>query len=162
MIPRTKADLVTAALRKAAIASEATLTEIEPQSLQDGLMDLELMIYEWAGEDLDNPIIDTGFIYGVEGDLEGEEPHGVYPYAINGVLLSLAVRALPDYKSEPMVALVNQAAAAKSIIVGRTKMRKVKSRHRARTPIGSGNIRLSAVGFRYFPERRCRKDKDDK
>lgn len=161
MIPLTKADLVTAALRKAAIASEATLTEIEPQSLQDGLMDLELMLYEWAGEDLDKPIVDAGFKFGVDGDLGEQENHGIYPYAINGVILSLAVRLLPDYKTEPMSALVAQASAAKSVIVARTKTRKIKSRYRERTPVGSGNMRLSVWGYRYFHGRKCNKGGND-
>lgn len=35
----TKGELVVAALRKLGVASDATLTDIEPQSLEDGVVD---------------------------------------------------------------------------------------------------------------------------
>ncbi|MDU1356775.1 MAG: packaged DNA stabilization gp4 family protein, partial [Citrobacter freundii] len=40
MLIATKGDLVRAALRKLAIASNATLTDVEPQSMQDAVDDL--------------------------------------------------------------------------------------------------------------------------
>ncbi len=44
---KTKGDLVRAALRKLGVASDATLTDIEPQSMQDAVDDLEAMMAEW-------------------------------------------------------------------------------------------------------------------
>lgn len=43
----TKGDIVRAALRKLGVASDATLTDVEPQSMQDAVEDLELMMAEW-------------------------------------------------------------------------------------------------------------------
>lgn len=43
----TKGDVVLFALRKCAVASNATLTDVEPQSIADGLDDLEAMMAEW-------------------------------------------------------------------------------------------------------------------
>ncbi len=47
----TKGDLVLAALRKLGVASNATLTDVEPQSMEDGVNDLEMMMAEWLGGD---------------------------------------------------------------------------------------------------------------
>ncbi len=44
---KTKGDLARAALRKLGVASDATLTDIEPQSMQDAVDDLEAMMAEW-------------------------------------------------------------------------------------------------------------------
>lgn len=44
---KTKGDLVRAALRKLGVASDATLTDVEPQSMQDAVDDLEAMMAEW-------------------------------------------------------------------------------------------------------------------
>ncbi|MDE9447529.1 packaged DNA stabilization gp4 family protein, partial [Xenorhabdus bovienii] len=43
----TKGDLVQAALRKLGVASNATLSDIEPQSMEDAVNDLEMMMAEW-------------------------------------------------------------------------------------------------------------------
>ena len=48
----TKGDLVLAALRKLGVASNATLTDVEPQSMEDGVNDLEMMMAEWLGGDV--------------------------------------------------------------------------------------------------------------
>ncbi|MCU6204661.1 packaged DNA stabilization gp4 family protein, partial [Enterobacter cloacae] len=40
----TKGDIVLFALRKPAIASNATLTDVEPQSVEDAIQDLENMM----------------------------------------------------------------------------------------------------------------------
>ena len=44
---KTKGDIVRAALRKLGIASNATLTDVEPESVQDAVDDLEAMMAEW-------------------------------------------------------------------------------------------------------------------
>lgn len=163
MVPVTKADLVMAALRKAALASETTLTDIEPQQMEDGLQDLELMIAEWSGP---SGIINTGYItaiYNVDGNREiiPESPHGVYDYALNGVILCLAVRLLPDYKSEAGATLQMKASYAKQVIINYDKKRKLKSRYRRRTPTGSGNRFATDLGYRYFTGRRDDEDEEE-
>lgn len=56
----TKGDLVLAALRKIGIASNATLTDVEPQSVEDGVNDLEMMMAEWFQ---DGNGIDAGYVF---------------------------------------------------------------------------------------------------
>lgn len=46
----TKGDLVLAALRKLGVASNATLTDVEPQSMEDGVNDLEMMMAECVND----------------------------------------------------------------------------------------------------------------
>ncbi|EEY9725879.1 packaged DNA stabilization protein p27, partial [Escherichia coli] len=43
----TKGEIVLFALRKFAIASNTSLTDVEPQSIEDGVNDLEDMMSEW-------------------------------------------------------------------------------------------------------------------
>lgn len=151
IVPLTKGDLVTEAARKAAIASSATLTDIEPQTLSDGLVDLELMLMEWYGPD--GKVIDTGYTFAdpATGEILPEQPHNLYPYAINGVMLNLAVRMMPDMVTEAGVTLRGNAAYSKQVIVNFDKQRRIKSRYRSRTPTGSGNRFANLMGFRYYP-----------
>lgn len=151
VVPLTKGDLVTEAARKAAIASSATLTEIEPQTLSDGLVDLELMLMEWFGPD--GSVIDTGYAFAdpATGEIIPEQPHNLYPYAINGVMLNLAVRMMPDMVTEAGQTLRANAAYSKGVIAGFDKQRRVKTRYRSRTPTGSGNRFANLMGFRYYP-----------
>ncbi|WP_348250999.1 packaged DNA stabilization gp4 family protein, partial [Salmonella enterica] len=44
---KTKGDLARAGLRKLGVGSDATLTDIEAQSMQDAVDDLEAMMAEW-------------------------------------------------------------------------------------------------------------------
>lgn len=160
MIPQTKGDLVIAALRKAAIASDTTLTDIEPESLRDGLSDLELMMYEWAGPD--NTIY-TGYNFALldqNGDVAQEDPHGLAGWMLNGVINSLAVRMLPDYKTAASQELVTKANYGKQQIINMTKARQRKSHYRSRTPVGSGNRWANSNGFRYF-HRHCDNPDED-
>ena len=47
---KTKGDLVLKALRKAGLYSNATLTDADPQAIEDAINDLEDMMAAWAGE----------------------------------------------------------------------------------------------------------------
>lgn len=71
----TKGDLVLAALRKLGVASNATLTDVEPQSMEDGVNDLEMMMAEWLGGDASQGI-NVGYIF-ADADVApdpGDEP----------------------------------------------------------------------------------------
>ncbi|ECA8080120.1 packaged DNA stabilization protein p27, partial [Salmonella enterica subsp. enterica serovar Weltevreden] len=59
----TKGDIVLFALRKPAIASNASLTDVEPQSVEDAIQDLENMMYEWQI----NPG-DIGYLFAADGE----------------------------------------------------------------------------------------------
>lgn len=162
IIPVTKADLVVAALRKSALASDATLTDVEPQSLQDGMADLEMMIYEWSEDEADR-VIDTGYNSTPIGQQpETGEPHGVKPQFLNAVILNLAVRLMPDYRTEAMQAIAGMAIAAKANAVRMCRKRVQPARYRRRTPTGSGNRSAGVFGYHYFPDADGNRGEGDK
>lgn len=98
---KTKGDLVRAALRKLGVASDATLTDVEPQSMQDAVDDLEAMMAEWYQ---DGKGIITGYVFSdddnppAEGDDHGLDPVQSAPYSIiwpAALLLIMRLRLLP-------------------------------------------------------------------
>ncbi|QKJ17302.1 packaged DNA stabilization gp4 family protein [Yersinia kristensenii] len=146
----TKGDLVSNALRKGTIASDATLTDVEPQSVADGLLDLEMMMAEWLiTPDLG---IDVGYIFSEDGvEVAPEDPHGLPAYALNAVILNLALRILPDYAIEGSPSLVTKARFGKETLVkSMFKQRTPKLRYRNRVPIGSGNRYPNWIGVHFF------------
>ncbi|HFJ1149021.1 TPA: packaged DNA stabilization gp4 family protein, partial [Shigella flexneri] len=81
-------------------ASNATLTDVEPQSMEDGVNDLEMMMAEWLGGDV-SPGINVGYIF-ADADVAPEpgDEHGLSNNAINAVIFNLACRIAPDYALE--------------------------------------------------------------
>ncbi|HDU2653330.1 TPA: recombinase RmuC [Yersinia enterocolitica] len=153
----TKGDLVNNALRKGTIASDATLTDVEPQSVADGLLDLEMMMAEWLiTPDLG---IDVGYIFSEDGvEVAPEDPHGLPAYALNAVILNLALRILPDYAIEGSPSVVTKARFGKETLVKssaakKAKKAKAKAGYPNRMPIGSGNRLLTLNGHNYFHNR---------
>ncbi|ANJ92434.1 packaged DNA stabilization gp4 family protein [Serratia plymuthica] len=151
-----KGDLVIAALRKAALASNTSLTDVEPQSLEDGLSDLELMLSEWGLGD-DKRGITLGFLFSEPGvDPAPEDLHGLPDFSLNAVITNLAIRMMPDYGIEPPMSLVLKASHGKEgLIKFLAKQRTPRLAYPNRMPVGSGNRLLN--GPRYFH----RKDNDD-
>ncbi|MEG1103143.1 MAG: packaged DNA stabilization gp4 family protein, partial [Comamonas sp.] len=105
----TKGDLVLAALRKLAVASNATLTDVEPQSMEDGVNDLEMMMAEWLGGD-DSPGISVGYIF-ADPDIPPAtgDDHGLANNALNSVITNLACRIAPDYGMEATGKIITTA-----------------------------------------------------
>lgn len=152
---KTKGDLVNAALRKLGIASNATLTDVEPQSVEDAVNDLEMMMYEWLGTK-ESPLISIGYIFSGDEDepIAGGE-HGLSDNAISAVVSNLAYRISPDYAVEPSSKLIMNARNGKELLVklssiSKAKKAKMMSGYPNRTPIGSGNILANQFGWRYF------------
>jgi len=150
-VPLTKGDLVAEAARKAALASGITLTQLDPQTISDGLVDLETMLRSWRGGP-QRQVIDTNYNFATIGDseIEAEDPHNLYDYAIDGVILNLAVRMLIDVSTAAGSELATRAAYAKGVIVNADRSRFRRSRYRSRTPTGSGNRGLASFGARYY------------
>ena len=145
----TKNDLVIAALRKLGIASDATLTDVEPQSNEDAFVDLELMMAEWLG---DGKGIDVGYNFAVDEDSSDE--HGMELYAVNAVITNLACRMAPDYGREASAKLAMTARYGKELLVKVTAAQRAKNasgRYPSRMPIGSGNRCATRNGWNFFP-----------
>lgn len=149
----TKGDLVNAALRKIGIASNATLTDVEPQSLEDGVNDLEMMMAEWKGH---GSGIDVGYLFSDEDtEVDPGDPHGLSNNALSAVFHNLAVRIAPDYLVEPTVKVIASARYGKEMLIKLTATDKAKKAKREtgypdRMPIGSGNRLLTQNGIQYF------------
>lgn len=96
---KTKGDLVRAALRKLGVASDATLTDVEPQSMQDAVDDLEAMMAEWYQ---DGKGIITGYVFSDDDNPPAEgDDHGLRSSAVSAVFHNLACRIAPDMRLRP-------------------------------------------------------------
>lgn len=152
---KTKGDLVNAALRKLGIASDATITDVEPQSTQDAVSDLEMMMAEWyqggAG-------IDAGYLFSAtnEGPQAGDM-HMLKPEAMSAVIHNLAVRISTDYAVEPSDKIVMSARNGKELLYKNSAISRAGKAGRLgypnRTPVGSGNRMFGLGNFNYFHRR---------
>ena len=151
----TKGDLVNAALRKLGIASDATLTDVEPQSTQDAVYDLEMMMAEWFQ---DGEGIDATYAFAEEdaapdpGDI-----HGMKSQSLSAVVHNLAVRIAPDYAVEASNKVVMVARNGKELLYKGSAIKRAAKAGRHgypnRMPIGSGNRGLSLNAHNYFHQR---------
>ena len=152
----TKGDLVLAALRKLGVASDATLTDVEPQSVEDGVNDLEMMMAEWLEGDGQTPGIDAGYTFSapdvapVSGDA-----HGMEIGKISSVFHNLALRIAPDYAVEPPSKVVTAARYGKERLVRMTAMSRAShaknlSGYPNRMPVGSGNRLATYNGWNFY------------
>ncbi|WP_313109081.1 packaged DNA stabilization gp4 family protein [Atlantibacter sp.] len=150
----TKGDLVLAALRKLGVASNATLTDVEPQSLEDGVNDLEMMMAEWSG--LAGSGIDVGYIFAdVDTAPDAGDDHGLSNNAINAVIYNLACRIAPDYVMEAGAKIITTARYGKEQLVklsavSRAKSLWKKSGYPNRMPVGSGNRQVTGNSIYYY------------
>lgn len=143
---KTKGDIVLLALRKAAIASNSTLTEPEPQMVDDALTDLELMIAEWENEG-----IHIGFYFADdEYGPDTNEDHKVLPGDINAVAFCLAKRILTDSLRAVPDSLATQADSAYTAMLYR-QVRVPPLVRRNDMPRGQGNKAWATTG-RFYVE----------
>lgn len=150
MLIATKGDLVRAALRKLAIASNATLTDVEPQSMQDAVDDLETMMAEWYQ---DGKGIITGYEFADMDNLPAEgDDHGLRSSAVSAVYHNLACRIAPDYSLEATAKIIATAKYGKELLYKQTAIERSKrAPYPSRMPIGSGNSLATLNGWHYFP-----------
>lgn len=146
----TKGDLVRAALRKLGIASDATLTDVEPQSMQDGVDDLETMMAEWYQ---DGKGIITGYEFTDPDNPPAEgDDHGMRSSAVSAVVFNLACRIAPDYAIEPTAKIIATARNGKELLVKNTALSRAKrAPYPNRMPVGSGNSFASLNGWYFYP-----------
>ena len=148
----TKGDLVNAALRKLGVASDATLTDVEPQSTQDAVQDLEMMMAEWYQ---DGAGIDAGYQFSV-GDLniDAGDLHGMKSQAVSAVVHNLAVRIAPDYAMEASAKIITTAGYGKELLYKSSALSRASKAGRSgypnRMPVGSGNRGAALNSWNYF------------
>lgn len=150
MLIATKGDIVRAALRKLGVASDATLTDVEPQSMQDGVDDLETMMAEWYQ---DGKGIITGYEFTDPNNPPAEgDDHGMRSSAVSAVVFNLACRIAPDYGMEASAKIITTARYGKEQLVKNTALSRARrAPYPNRTPIGSGNSFATLNGWHYFP-----------
>ncbi|WOZ57839.1 peptidoglycan hydrolase [Shewanella phage ZP9] len=141
----TKGDIVLLALRKAALASNSTLTQPEPEMVDDALTDLELMLAEWL-----NKSIDIGFAFAdpLVGPDTGDD-HGIESGNVNAVAFNLAKRILTDNLRPVPDSLAAQAVEAYESLLY-TTLTIPSLQRRNDMPVGKGNKPVSSRGRFYI------------
>lgn len=146
---KTKGDLVRAALRKLGVASDATLTDVEPQSMQDAVDDLEAMMAEWYQDgkaSLPAMYSQMMTILLLKVTTMAFAPVQSAPYSIiwpAALLLIMRLRLLP--KLSPL--LNTEKSFYKQTAISRAK----RAPYPSRMPTGSGNSFANLNEWHYFP-----------
>lgn len=131
MMAKTKGDLVLKALRKAGLYSNATLTDADPQAIEDSIVDLEDMMAKWQVKG-----IELGYLF-TEQPLPDDDS-GIPAWANDGVSLKLAVQMCLDNVIQPSPELLSQAEESyQSICIALTTVPPLERRNDM--PRGSGN-----------------------
>lgn len=102
--PTTKGSLVLRALRRAGLASSAMLLAPEPESIQDGLRDLEDMMASWEADG-----VALSYRYTGAPEPQPEEEAGVPDWAVNAIAHNLALIMCVDNQRPPPDRLVTLA-----------------------------------------------------
>lgn len=142
----TKGEIVLFALRKFAIASNASLTDVEPQSIEDGVNDLEDMMSEW----MINPG-DIGYAFATGDDQPLPDDESGLPIKYkHAVGYQLLLRMLSDYSLEPTQQVLSNAQRSYDALMTDTLV--VPSmRRRGDFPVGQGNKYDVFTSDRYYP-----------
>lgn len=151
----TKGEIVLFALRKFAVASNATLTDVEPQSMADGVADLEDMLYEWQI----NPG-DIGYLFAVDDeDPLPDDDSGLPRKYKQAVGYQLLLRMMSDYNLEPTPRIETNAAKSYDALLTDT-LQIPSMRRRGDFPTGQGNKYDTFCTDRYYPDDRPETDGD--
>lgn len=141
MPTQTKEAVVLRALRRAGLASNAMLLAPEPESIADGLQDLEDMMAEWEG----NGVV-TSYRFTGSPSPQPSEESGLIDWAVAPVANNLAIRMMID----------NQRPVSEDVkLLAHNGLMMLKSRNvevpelarRSDMPRGTGN-----GGRRYYSE----------
>lgn len=142
---KTKGDLVLKALRKAGLYSSATLTDADPQAIEDAINDLEDMMAAWQAKG-----IELGYQF---ADTENgimplpDDDSGIPAWANDGVALKLAVQVCMDNVIQPSDALLTAADSAyQTICIALTKIPPLERRMICLAVVVT-KARLRGIGF---------------
>lgn len=143
----TKGEIVLFALRKPALASNATLTDVEPQSVEDAIHDLEDMMAEWL-------IVpgDIGYKFAIDDQSPlPDDDSGLPRKYKHAVGYQLILRMVSDYGLEPSPRIETNAQRTYDALLTDTVV--VPSmRRRGDFPIGQGNKYDSLSSENYYPD----------
>lgn len=150
MVTMTKGDIVRASLRRLGVASDATLTDVEPQSMQDAVEDLELMMAEWYQ---DGKGIITGYLFNTGDNPPADgDAHGMRSSAVSAVIHNLALRIAPDYEIEPPAKVISTARYGKELLYKQSALGRAKrAPYPSRMPTGSGNSFANLNEWHFYP-----------
>lgn len=128
---KTKGDIALLALRRAGIASSATLTQPEPASVGDALEDLELMMAQWLVDGIDIGYLPTD-------PPQPDDESGMELWAVEPVALKLAEKVLIDNLRPVPDALASQIQRGYEFICSQVAVIPSLAR-RNDMPVGAGN-----------------------
>lgn len=133
---KTKGDLVLKALRKAGLYSNSTLTDSDPQAVEDAINDLEDMMASWQVKG-----IELGYLFADSANDVmplPDDDSGIPAWAYDGVSLKLAVQVCMDNVIQPSDTLLSSADNAyQTICIALTTIPPLERRNDM--PRGSGN-----------------------
>lgn len=128
---KTKGDIALLALRRAGIASSATLTQPEPASVGDALEDLELMMAQWLADGIDIGYLPTD-------PPQPDDESGLELWAVEPVALKLAEKVLIDNLRPVPDALASQIQRGYELVCSQVSVIPSLAR-RNDMPVGAGN-----------------------
>lgn len=141
---KTKGDLALLALRRAGIASSATLTQPEPASVGDALKDLELMMAQWLVDGIDIGYLPTD-------PPQPDDESGLELWAVEPVALNLAEKVLIDNLRQVPDALASQIQRGYELICSQVAVIPSLAR-RNDMPVGAGNKPWFSGRDRFYIE----------
>lgn len=145
---KTKGDLVLKALRKAGLYSNSTLTDADPQAVEDAINDLEDMMAAWQVKG-----IELGYLFADSANDVmplPDDDSGIPAWAYDGVSLKLAVQVCMDNVIQPSDTLLSAADSAyQTICIALTTIPQLERRNDM--PRGSGN-KSAFTWNRYYIE----------
>lgn len=141
---KTKGDIALLALRRAGIASSATLTQPEPASIGDALEDLELMMAQWLADGIDIGYLPTD-------PPQPDDESGLELWAVEPVALKLAEKVLIDNLRAIPDALASQIQRGYELACSQAAAIPSLSR-RNDMPVGAGNKQWFSGRDRFYIE----------
>ena len=141
---KTKGDIALLALRRAGIASSATLTQPEPASVGDALEDLELMMAQWLVDGIDIGYLPTD-------PPQPDDESGLDLWAVEPVALKLAEKVLIDNLRPVPDALASQIQRGYELICSQVAVIPSLAR-RNDMPVGAGNKPWFSGRDRFYIE----------
>ncbi len=141
---KLKGDIALLALRRAGIASSATLTQPEPASVGDALEDLELMMAQWLAGGIDIGYLPTD-------PPQPDDESGLELWAIEPVALKLAEKALIDNLRPIPDALASQIQRGYELVCLQVAVTPSLKR-RNDMPVGAGNKAWPGGWDRFYVE----------
>ena len=141
---KTKGDIALLALRRAGIASSATLTQPEPASIGDALEDLELMMAQWLVDGIDIGYLPTD-------PPQPDDESGLELWAVEPVAIKLAEKVLIDNLRAIPDALASQIQRGYELICSQVAVIPSLAR-RNDMPVGAGNKPWFSGRDRFYIE----------